>query len=169
MLTKTEKTFSLVFLIIVIADLICGSIDGLSHLRYLTKPAIVISLMLFFWKESTSLVVSAKTLTLLALMFSLLGDLLLLFVDQSPEYFMYGLIAFLVAHVMYILVFLKHRNRSKSPWVFLLFLMLYAAGLFYFLMDRLGDMLIPVLMYMVVILAMATTAFLRVGRVPKIS
>lgn len=169
MLTKTEKLFSLLFFIIVIVDLICGSMEQLLDFRYITKPAIVVSLIIFFWRENNSLIKSIQTLTLLALMFSLIGDLLLLFVNRSPKYFMLGLIAFLIAHVMYLLVFLKHRNRSKTPWVFLGALLVYAFGLFCILGDGLGEMLIPILMYMIIILTMTTCAFLRVGRVPKIS
>ena len=51
MLTKTEKTFTAIFLLIVIAELICGSIESLSQLHYITKPAIVISLLIFFFTE----------------------------------------------------------------------------------------------------------------------
>lgn len=169
MLTKTEKIFSSLYLIIVITELICGSVDALSDLRFITKPAIIISLILFFWIKGKSLKNSIRILTLLALTFSLLGDILLLFIDCSPHYFMLGLIAFLVAHVMYILVFLKHRNRSKRPWIFLGILLVYAFFLFYILKDGLGEMLIPVLMYISVILTMATCAFLRIGSVTKIS
>lgn len=169
MLTQTERSFTIIFLIILIAELLCGSIESLSQLHYFTKPAIVISLIIFFWRESSSMSPYIRNLTLLALIFSLLGDILLMFVEKSPNYFMFGLIAFLLAHVMYILVFLKHRNPSKKPTGFIVILLLYAVGLFYFLMDRLGDMLIPVLVYMTVILTMSATAFLRKGQVSNIS
>ena len=167
MLTKTEKTFSTFFFLILIAELLCGSIESLSQLHYITKPSIVISLIFFFWKEGQRLSKSIRNLTLLALIFSLLGDVLLMFVDQSPDYFMFGLVAFLLAHVMYVLVFLKHRNPSKSILGFLAILIVYAFGLFYLLKDGLGEMLIPVLMYMTVILTMSATAFLRKGMVSK--
>jgi len=49
----------------------------------------------------------------------------------------------------------------------MLLLLLYAIGLFYFFKDGLGDLFIPVIIYMFVILMMLTTAFLREGTVPK--
>ncbi len=169
MLTKTEKTFSYVFFLILIAELLCGSIESLSQLHYFTKPSLVISLILFFWKESNALSKSIRSLTLLALMFSLFGDVLLMFVDLSPNYFIFGLVAFLLAHVMYIIVFLKYRNRSKNPSLHLVILDIYAIGLFLFLKDYLGEMLVPVMVYILVILTMAWTSFLREGKVPKTS
>ncbi|MEO6346289.1 MAG: lysoplasmalogenase [Aquaticitalea sp.] len=167
MLTKKEKTFSIVFFIILIIELICGSTDSLLQLHYITKPSIVLSLLVFFWMESRSILKSIRNLTLLALGFSLLGDVFLMFVDHSPKYFMFGLVAFLLAHIMYILVFLKHRNPKKRPLLFLVFLLIYASGLFLLLKNGLGEMLVPVLIYMLVILAMAMTTFLREGKVSK--
>lgn len=102
----------------------------------------------------------------LALLFSLAGDILLMFDDQNPMFFLFGLIAFLIAHIMYIIVFLKHRNKSKQPFLFITILLIYAVGLFYLLKSGLGAMLLPVVFYMIVILTMATTAFLRKGNVP---
>lgn len=169
MLTKSERTFTIIFLIILIAELFCGSIDSLSQLHYITKPAILISLIAFYWKERHSISKQIRNRTLMALVFSLLGDVLLMFVDQSPNYFMFGLVAFLLAHLMYIFVFLRHRNPAKKPLGFIIVMLIYAIGLFYFLRNGLGDMLVPVLIYMTVILTMSTTAFLRQGRVTEIS
>lgn len=169
MLTTSERSFTILFLLLLIAELLCVSIASLSQMHYVTKPAIVVSLIIFFWKESSSLSKSIRNLTLLALVFSLLGDVLLMFVDHSPNYFMFGLVAFLLAHIFYILVFLKHRNPYKKPFGFIILLLLYAFGLFYFLWDGLGKMLIPVFIYMIVILTMSISAFLRKGRVSNLS
>lgn len=105
----------------------------------------------------------------MALLFSLLGDVLLMFDEHSSTNFILGLLAFLVAHIMYILVFLKHRNPSKNANGFGIILLIYALVLFYFLKNGLGEMLMPVLVYMTVILTMSITAFLRKGKVTKIS
>ena len=157
MLTKTEKSFSLIFAIIVIAELICGNIDSLSAFHYITKPLILIALIIFFWKEGKHLKTQTKLITFLALIFSLFGDILLMFVNQSANFFIAGLLSFLLAHIMYILVFLKKKNNSNSALPFIGISLIYAAGLFYFLLNGLGDLLIPVIIYMLVILLMATT------------
>jgi len=169
MLTNTEKQFTILFFIIVFVELLTGSTESLKNVHYIAKPAIVVSLIFLFIKTSESLSKPIRYLTLLALVFSLLGDVLLLFVDQSEHFFTLGLIAFLTAHLMYVVLFLKHRNKEKSPFGFIALLLIYAASLFYFLEDGLGVMLIPVVIYMVVILAMSTTAYLRKNKVNTLS
>lgn len=169
MLTNTEKQFSILFFIIVLIELLTGSVESLQTVHYIAKPAIVISLIFLFVKTSQSLSKPIRNLTLLALVFSLTGDVLLMFIDQSEHFFTLGLVAFLTAHIMYVLVFLKHRNTKKSPFGFIALLLIYAACLFNFLKDGLGDMLIPVIVYMIIILAMATTAFLRKDKVNILS
>ena len=81
MLSKTEKIFTLIFSIIVIAELICDNIESLNTFHYITKPLILTSLLFFFWKHSLHLDTKTKQLTVLALVFSLLGDVLLMFVN----------------------------------------------------------------------------------------
>ena len=162
-LTNTEKQFSILFFVIVLFEIITGSTESLQIAHYIAKPAIVISLMFLFIKTSEGISKSIKRITLLALGFSVLGDILLMFVDQSPHFFTVGLVAFLLAHIMYIVVFLRHRNKQKSILSFVILLLVYASGLFYLLKDGLGEMLVPVIVYMIVILSMATTAFVRRG------
>ncbi len=169
MLTKSEKTFTIIFAIIVIAELICDNTQSLTTWHYVTKPAIVISLIFFFWKQSDHLKNKTRLTTLLALVFSLMGDILLMFVDMNTNFFITGLLSFLIAHIMYILIFSKKRNSNKRATLFIGFLLVFASGLFYFLKDGLGDLLLPVIIYMLVILLMVVMAFLRNGSVPKTS
>jgi uncharacterized membrane protein YhhN len=105
----------------------------------------------------------------LALTFSLVGDVLLMFDHVSINYFLTGLISFLLAHVFYILVFLEKKNSLKKSISFITILIIYAFGLFYVLKDGLGNMLIPVIIYILVILAMVIAASLRKENVPNIS
>ncbi|OUS02529.1 lysoplasmalogenase [Flavobacteriales bacterium 33_180_T64] len=167
MLSKSETSFSILFSGIVSAELICGSIDTLEHLHYIFKPAIVVSLLIFFWMKSASLKFNLRLIIVLALLFSLTGDLLLMFVDVAPNYFLFGLVSFLLAHIMYCIAFLTHRNKTLKPYGFIAILLIYASGLFYLLKGGLNDMLIPVIVYMLVILSMSTTAFLRKNNVVK--
>jgi len=128
---------------------------------YYAKPAILTLLIIYFWLLNSHLNRTTRNTTLLALIFSLIGDVLLMFVDKSSNFFIGGLVAFLLAHVMYILVFLKSRNKAASLLPIILLLLIYASGIFYFLKDGLREMLIPVLIYLIVILFMVATAFLR--------
>lgn len=165
--SKTNKLFTFIFILLIIAELICGSVESFSKWHYITKPSLLIALIFYFYCQSNGLGPKTKIITLLALVFSLLGDVLLMFVDLSPHYFMFGLVSFLVAHVCYCLVFLIYRNPNINFLGVSALLCIYAFGLFYLLKDGLGNLLIPVIVYMIVILMMVMTAFLRQKRVPK--
>ncbi|MDY8134728.1 lysoplasmalogenase [Aquimarina sp. 2201CG5-10] len=149
--------------------MICSSIEEYGSYRDITKPSVVGALIVFFLRYSRVLPKRTTLLMLLALVFSLSGDVLLLFTEQSHLFFIMGLLSFLIAHVMYVLVFLKKRNKTQKPGLFLAITLLYGLSLFYVLYPGLDQMLIPVIVYMVVILLMANTAFLRKGLVQKSS
>ncbi len=169
MLTKSEKTFSIIYTIILVAELIFDNTDGLNLYHYLTKPLILLSLIVFFLKQSNHLDTKTKYITLFAILFSLIGDILLMFTTKSSNFFMGGLLAFLMAHIMYILVFLKKKNTHKKGLFFLGVSLLYGMTIFYFLKDGLGQLLVPVIVYMLVILTMGISAFLRNDSVSKTS
>lgn len=169
MLTKTDKLFTSLFVLLTLAELIVGSLETLSTWHYITKPSLLIALIFYFYNQSKTLRSKTRIVTLLALIFSLLGDILLMFVEQSSDYFMLGLISFLIAHIFYCLVFLLYRNSEINFIRISAVLCLYAFGLFYLLKDGLGDFLIPVTIYMIVILMMVITAFLRQKKAPQIS
>lgn len=166
MMPKTEKLFTSIFILLILAELICGSVESLSTWHYITKPSLLIALIFYFYTQSKGLRPKTRIVTLLALIFSLLGDILLMFVGQSPDYFILGLMSFLLAHICYCLVFLISRNPKTNFAGATAVLCSYAFGLFYLLKDGLGNLLIPVLIYMVVILMMVMTAFLRQKKVP---
>ena len=161
MLTKTEKTFTIIFMLLLVAELICGSVESLSQWHYMTKPSLLISLIFYFLIQSKVTITKTRILILLALIFSLMGDSFLMFVDQSPSYFMLGLASFFMAHVFYCLIFFRDRNPKTNPIGLIIGLIVYAFGLFYLLKNNLGDLLIPVVFYILAILMMAITAFLR--------
>ncbi|MBO3100205.1 lysoplasmalogenase [Gelidibacter pelagius] len=169
MLTKIEQKFTTLFILLLIAELICGSAESLSTWHYFTKPSLLTVLIVYFYFNSKNLTSRTKITTLIALVFSLMGDIFLMFVDLSPNFFMLGLVSFLLAHVFYIVIFWKQRNTKTNPVGLIAILIMYAIGLFYLLKNSLGDLLIPVIFYIVVILAMVIAAFLRRGKVSKIS
>ncbi|RXJ45829.1 lysoplasmalogenase [Gelidibacter gilvus] len=169
MLTKTEKQFTVLFMLLLIAELICGSVESLSTWHYFTKPSLLTALIIYFYVQSKELTSKTKVMTLAALVFSLMGDVLLMFVDQSQNFFMFGLVSFFLAHVFYIVIFWKRRHTKTNSAGLITILVVYAIGLFYLLRNSLGDLLIPVIFYIIIILIIVITAFLRQEKVSKIS
>ena len=111
-----------------------------------------------------------RKLVLLALLFSWIGDVVLLFQEQHSNFFLIRLVSFLIAHIFYILAFRKTSlSRSttllkEKPLLVLLFIA-YGAGFFFLIKDGLGTMMVPVIVYMAIILLMGITALNRFRRV----
>lgn len=168
MLSKTESQFSFLFTLLLIAELICGSVESLAFWHYFTKPSLLTALIVYFYYNGTHSS-TTKTMILLALVFSLMGDVFLMFVEVSANYFMFGLVSFFLAHVFYILVFWKRRNSKTNATGLIVILGFYAIGVFYLLKNHLNHLLIPVIFYIMIILTMVLTAFLRQKEVSKIS
>lgn len=106
-----------------------------------------------------------------ALFFSWLGDVLLMFQKENAVFFSTGLGAFLLAHVAYIVAFTKtYRNDHevallrKQGW---LLVAVVGYGVYFFgrLSPGLGSMTAPVMLYTVVIMVMLLLALNRWGKV----
>lgn len=151
------------------AELICGSVESFSSWRYFTKPSLLMALILYFYFNKKNRNSKTKIFTLIALVFSLMGDVLLMFDARSPLFFMSGLVAFLLAHVFYIVIFWRRKNSKINPFGMIAILIIYAIVLFYLLKNNLEALLIPVVFYVIVILMMVISAFLRQKKVSKIS
>lgn len=91
-----------------------------------------------------------KSIMMMAFGFCLLGDILLL----NPAYFVFGLVAFLLAHVLFILGFIQHKG-FRFHWTSFLILFAIGGAIFFWLKPSLGDFMLPVLVYVLVITTMA--------------
>lgn len=160
---KQGNVFAIIFFGLLALHIFIDNVE--SQWSYFTKPTLVLSLLIFFVNQCVHLQKRTRNTMMLALLFSLIGDILLMFVEQSPHFFTAGLAAFLLAHIMFIVIFLSRKNRLSSLYLFIAILLLYAVGLFYLIYANLGAMLVPVVLYIVVILSMAVSAFIRKGRV----
>ena len=98
-----------------------------------------------------------KTLVLAGLVFSLLGDIALMFPEKR---FTAGLVAFLAAQVLYILAFRPRPGHPPSAATFLPFV-LFGLLMFFLLAPKLGPMKVPVFVYIAAITAMAGFAAAR--------
>jgi len=110
----------------------------------------------------------SNLLIILALIFSWLGDILLGVPESTANLFVPGLISFLLAHVMYMLVFFRTPGKNliiPKRFYFLIPVLLYGIGLLILLFNSLGEMKLPVTVYTIVILTMVCSAISRYGKV----
>ncbi len=130
------------------------------QLIYITKPLLMPLLALSLRFNSGTFFIRARNLVLFGLIFSFAGDTLLMFADHSANFFMFGLISFLLAHVCYITAFLNISHLKTGlvkqiPWLILPFV-IYLFGFNYFLFDGVPSGLkMPVIIYSGVLMAMA--------------
>ena len=123
---------------------------GFETIYSFLKPITTILIILFAFIHGHRSEKKILQLTIIGLLFCLLGDTLLL----KDSLFIYGLGAFLIAHILFIISFVKvdgFKNYFKP------FIILLAIGItFYaFTYPFLKGSAIPVLIYVVVILVMA--------------
>ncbi|HEV8269860.1 MAG TPA: lysoplasmalogenase [Chitinophagaceae bacterium] len=161
-----NKNFWIIlFIVILLTDLFAVH-TGNETLRYITKPLLMPLLIIYFLAETNSFTSSLKKWILLALVFSWAGDLLLMFESIFSNFFIFGLVAFLIAHIFYILFYeniIRKEGLNKNYWWFLPVFIYYIA-LVYLLSPHLGDMKLPVRIYGIVISYMLIQA-LQTGRI----
>jgi uncharacterized membrane protein YhhN len=150
------------FLLATLADL-AFVIEGNSGMRFYSKPLILVGLILYFYQITKPIATTLLTKSILgALIFSWIGDILLLW----SHLFIYGLGAFLMAHVCYIIGFKLAQNGPTrldqvnfiKAFFYNLPIYLAAAFVFYLINPNLGNMKIPVIAYIIVIVSMVATA-----------
>jgi uncharacterized membrane protein YhhN len=148
-----KKLYGLIFFsTILVADLFAVHFSY-KIAEYIFKPLIVICLLAYFLLQTRTINSNLKKWIVAALLFSWLGDVLLMLQGDDSLFFLLGLSAFLMAHVFYILFFhfIRVKENITSRWYLLLTVVIYYTGLMAVLSPGLGDMKLPVRIYGVVI------------------
>ncbi len=146
MRSKILQVLAIVSAILFIIGLITDNLV----LRIITKPLPVISWALLIIPPKNKY----SKWILSGFVFSVAGDILL---ELPYDLFMYGLIAFLLAHINYIVAF---TGRNKSPQIAALsILIIFAVIISFFILPGTGELKIPVLVYLSVILIMVWRAY----------
>ncbi len=135
----------LLFLIVGIIDIYAVVMQNRS-LELIFKPFLMITLLIVYFSEVTK----PDQLFIASYFFSFWGNVFLIY---EKSYLIYGLIAFLIVHLIYIkliLGFLKKDSVSRVIVLSLPFSLLFL-GVMYFLFNNLDNMMFPVILYGVVV------------------
>lgn len=150
---KIYLVFSAIYLIILFL--------GYESLDLFIKPVLIplLGFGVYFHKKFPR----RKTL-LTALLFSWIGDIILLFTDIAEIYFILGLVAFLISHIIFSILFNKQSKSKvkKNIVVFAigsLLIAVYLIGMVLFLLPALGDLKVPVIIYASIISIMLLFAY----------
>ena len=150
-------------LLILLSTLFCirakykKSINQLLIFKPLTLILIILIAILFPAIETRY-----QIFIIAGLFFSILGDTFLIF---SDKYFKYGLIAFLIGHICYIIAFAVSAGFHFTFWIFL---PITTIGISYLrmILKHTGKMTIPVIIYIIIIMIMGWTAIERYHILP---
>lgn len=151
-----KKKYWIILFLIVLAANITGIQLPNEMLEKISKPVLMPVLVIYFLFQTKEMQSGFKKWILLALFFSWAGDVLLMFQANDSNFFLFGLSAFLLAHIFYIIFFYRIRLKEKIKIDFklLLVVVIYYAGLVSLLFNHLGSMQIPVMAYGIVISTM---------------
>ncbi|GAA4832830.1 lysoplasmalogenase [Algivirga pacifica] len=163
---QVSKAWHVIFFLIVIGEVLRRILVLPEEVEYIVKPMIMLWISLYFtrfWRRGVSLIYLGM---MFAFFFSWLGDVLLMFQQVNPFFFVTGLGAFLVAQCWYVFTFLRLNEGQKEvgllkqkPWWIIPFLIV-GGGLYWLLYPGMGEVLkVAVLFYEASILGMALTAF----------
>lgn len=162
-------TFSkklLPFIIIGLIHLI-SILFSLEILVMISKPLLMPTLLLYFIGSTPN--TPLHKFINAALICTFLGDTLLMFEDSSSLFFVFGLVSFLLAQIIYIIINLNaldQPSQLKLQWQDAIFVVI---GLFIFslIKENLGSLYLPVVVYTVVICLMAMSARKRWKKVDQ--
>lgn len=151
-----KKLLFVLFIIVSLLYIIGTLLDNLT-LRFVFKPLIILALMMYY----SSSVKSKSKVYLAALFFSFFGDTMLLY--ETDISFMIGLISFLIAHVLFIIMVVRMLSKSefKLKIASSIPFMISYGGLLFLLKDNLSDMFIPVAVYGFVISIFGSVSLLN--------
>jgi uncharacterized membrane protein YhhN len=136
------------------------SLTGNDTLTWYLKPFL---LPFLFYAVVKSESFETKKWLLFALFFSWIGDCILLFADKGELFFIFGLIAFLIAHILFIRLFFRQKSENrhiKNPlfWIGFIGIIIYLRSMLSLLLPTLGDLKVPVSFYAMTISIMLIIA-----------
>lgn len=155
------KVISWIYLINGFIYLIATAI-GLTETEYVSKALLMPLLIYYVYARSEGQVSIYRLFLTIGLIFSWIGDLLLLYAESSEWYFIGGLAAFLVTQIVYAASFNKATyeklrfNAAKLLPVFILAFVMSTR-----IIPHTEDMMIPIIAYSIALFTMLGYAKLR--------
>ncbi len=125
---------------------------------FLIKPLPVLIMAFLSWRYLEG---AERMLMTLGFLFSALGDI---FLDlDRVAYFKQGLVSFLVTQILFSIAFYKRRIINVQKLIAASLVLAYALFMLILLWPHLGELRIPVIVYLVALTSMGVFAGLRAG------
>ncbi|WP_111659023.1 lysoplasmalogenase [Olleya aquimaris] len=170
LLFKNTLYFSVFYLLLYLLDSYFKNNEHLFSYRYFSKTMLSLSLLIFYVVNTHQSNTIKKQLVIAALCCFILGDILFITGNYGHTlHFIVASVLFIIAKVFYSIRFLNNKDFNIVKLVpFLLFCFLYMSIIMYIVYNNLGDLFIPLLLYLFVVMMLMQFAYLRKNEVnPK--
>lgn len=117
-------------------------------IKYIFKPLTTLSILIFAFLQVPQVSFHYKEFILIGLTLSLIGDVFLLWPEKQ---FVSGLVAFLLAHLVFILAMICDFGPYYD-WQYLIPIVLYMVIFLWIVLPRSGRLVFPVVVYAVVLM-----------------
>lgn len=164
-----KEIFTIIYFILGII-FISAEYLGYNVIRLITKPILMPVLLYGYISLVNTYQLNRNWLFIFALIFCWLGDTFLLLQDYSVNFFLVGLVSFLIGHVFYIILFYKPiiwRPVSSLKVTLFIVIVIYIFFFLKFLIPHLDHFLVPVVVYAIIITLMLLSALNQQGRIEK--
>lgn len=161
---KREIIFFFVFITLCLVEAFRSAL-GLSNYEYILKPLVMFMIIVDYFSQ----VMKVKTVfsygIFFALIMSMFGDIFLMI----NGYFVQGVAAFGVGHILYSTAYISNIKESKTQVslqkriLVILPVLIYSFGLYFYMVPGLKDMQLPITIYVLLISTMGTTCALRLN------
>ncbi len=169
----SHKPFTIAYIIFALIESLGELLNLPNSIHFFTKPALMITLILYFITAVKNTNFKDKTLFILAMIFALLGDSFLMLQSPTTLFFMLGLGSFLLMQVGYSLYFNREIEFKKSllfqkPY-WIIPVIIYALILYKIVSENAGGLKGAILAYTICIAIMMLSAINRFGQVAQSS
>lgn len=158
---KRKWSFIGLFLLILCIDLVVKNSDHLRLYRILSKPPVIISLLVYYYFNSATFERDTKMAMFISLALLLVGDICFL-AFENDIFFNIGFVAFMVANFFYFKAFLANTDFNFK----LLIPFWILCGVYFFVMlsylyVNIDLYLMPVMIFFIIMVSMANVALMR--------
>ena len=153
--SNITKTLTLLFFTVSVIDIIGVALNNFL-IQTIFKPMIIPSLIALYYFTSDK----KNNWYLIALVFSFLGDVLLM---DKNNLFLYGIVAFLLTQILYISIIVRQMQKPSNfhKYLYAFLFVNYVVYLLTLLKPNLGDLFYPVLIYGITISVFGLVATLN--------
>jgi len=162
---KNKLFFSILYFCLLLIDIVVKLNFETIPFRLITKPLVIISLVLFYIFNNTETSKKKHYFMMLALFFFLIGDMFLIF-EEYALFFSLGLFSFVLGKLFYAFRFSNQRDFKLVRLIPVLsFCFIYMFILLNIVYDNLGKYFFPVLIYLFTTMIVVQFVYLRKGEV----